>query len=86
MNSFVEDGDDTDGQDRDIWRASQDGDADAVAGVHCSHGFAGGIGDRELGVDHFNIAGVIFYDGMRGIGDVIVLFADYGAAGETGDE
>jgi hypothetical protein len=86
MNSFVEEGDYTDGEDREEWWACQDGDTDAIAGVHCSNRVTGGTGDRELGEDHFYIAGMIFYDGMWWVGDVVVLFADYGAAGENGDE
>jgi hypothetical protein len=86
MNSFVEDADYTNGQDWEEWGPCQDGDACAIAGGECSHGFAGGIRDRELGVDHFYIAGMIFYERMRWGGDVIVLFADYGATGEKGEE
>ena len=86
MDSFVEDVGDTDGQDRDEWGACQEGDADTIAGGHCSHGVAGRIGDLELRADHFKIVGMIFYDGMRWIGEVIVLLADYGAAGEADDE
>jgi hypothetical protein len=29
---------------------------------------------------------MLFYNGMGWIGDVIILFAHYGAAGEAGDE
>ena len=86
MNSFVEDGDYADGQDREERGPCQNGHTDAVAGGECSQGFAGSVGDRELGADRFKIVGTIFYDGMRWIGEVIVLFAYYGAAGENGDE
>lgn len=68
MNLFVEDTDDGDGQDRDIWGACKKGYTDAVAGGQVCEGFAGSIGDSELREDHFNIAGMILYDGTRRVG------------------